>query len=60
MTDPTPEQRAAHEALDRMAERGFSIFRNGKIVSRRGHEMTEGDRSDFATVKAAFPYSKLL
>jgi len=43
-----------------MAERGFSIFRNGKIVSRRGHEMTEGDRSDFATVKAAFPYSKLL
>ena len=60
MRERTPGQIAADEALERLSTRGFTAFRNGKIVSPNGYVLTDEDQADFTIVKDAYPASKLL
>jgi hypothetical protein len=60
MRERTPGQIAPDEALERLCARGFTAFRNGKIVSPNGHVPTDEDQADFTIFKNAYPVSKLL
>jgi len=60
MKERTVGQRAADEAHERLSARGFTSFRNGKIVSPKGRVVTDEDRADFDIVRSAFPHSVLL
>ena len=60
MKERTVGQMAADKAHERLSTRGFTSFRNGKIVSPKGYVATDEDRADFDIVKAAFPHSVLI
>ena len=50
----------ADEALDRLHTRGFTAFRNGRIVIPANHQPTAEDQADFDIVKAVYRHSKLV
>ncbi len=55
-----PATRKADDALDQLCNRGFTAFRNGKILSPEGYVVTEEDQKDFESVKAVYRHSKFI
>lgn len=50
----------AEAALDRLEAAGYAVFRNGRVLTPRGHETTPGEQADFSIVRSVYRYSRLV
>lgn len=50
----------AEAALDRLEAAGYAVFRNGRVLTPKGHETTPGEQADFDIVRSVYRYSRLV
>lgn len=50
----------AEAALDRLQAAGYTIFRNGRVLTPKGHATTPEEQADFDIARSVYRYSKLI
>lgn len=59
-TSGRPDTTKADEALERLMQRGFTAFRNGRILIPDDHEVTPEEATDFETARGVYRNLKLI